>query len=83
MIAWIKDTMSAVWADIKKAHKSLTILFNSFWLGFVEMLPYAKEVFPEMKDYLPAELYTHVFVIVVIGNIVLRFKTKQPLRSKL
>ena len=82
MKLWIRDKMLDIREDLSKAHKSLTIIFNSLMLSAIEFLPMAKDSFPELQEYLPADIYKQGMLILVVGNIILRFKTQSALRAK-
>lgn len=82
MKAWFKDKLARLKADVAKAHKSMTIWFNSA-MGFVIVaLPYAQANLPQLQPYLPDGLYNHAMVVLVVGNIILRFKTRVALAAK-
>lgn len=66
----------------KKLHKSWTIWFNGIAMSFVYGLPQAKDAFPALHDYIPANWYQHGMAAVIIANILLRFKTDKPLEQK-
>ena len=62
--------------------RSITIWFNSVALAILPALDYAKDSLPLVRDYLDGELFKTVGLIIVVGNIILRFKTDRPLESK-
>ena len=68
--------------NLTGAMKSLTIWFNGILLGILPLLDMILESMPQLHDYLPDNIYKMVGVIAVVGNIVLRFKTNQPLKDK-
>lgn len=72
--------------DTKKyvtgAIKSTTIQFNALLLILIETLPLIQESLPQLKTYLPDDLYKQVFLLVVIGNILLRAKTNVALKDR-
>lgn len=75
MLALIKAKAVNCW-------KSLTILFNMA-LGLVALyLPDLQASMPDLQEYLPADLYHKLMVVVVIGNVLLRFKTSSALEHK-
>lgn len=72
--------------QIRGAARSWTIWFNGLLLA---MLPFATDILillpqllPEVKPYMPANAYEFMGKVVVIGNILLRFRTKSSLSSK-
>jgi len=79
---YLKDLLARFKADLRRAHKSITIWFNGV-LGLLAMvLPFALEQLPAMQAYLPAQIYNYMMGAVVLGNIVLRFRTSQRLAEK-
>lgn len=79
---YLVDLWDKVCADIKKAHKSLTIWFNSVMGMVVVGLPMAQDSLPQLQDYLPAGFYHYLMGILILGNIILRFKTTSALAAK-
>jgi hypothetical protein len=82
MKTWLKDLLDKLKADAVKAHKSLTIWFNSIMGAAVVALPIAQEQMPQLQDYLPASLYHYGMGALIAGNIILRFKTSGALADK-
>lgn len=82
MKSFLKDVWIRFKADIVKAHKSLTIWFNSVMGILVVALPMAQDNFAQLQGYLPANFYHYFMGAVIIGNIVLRFRTSAPLSAK-
>ena len=68
--------------SLKGAIRSWTIWFNAALASLLGVLPLTVEIIPVLQDYLPASIYQYLALIVVIGNIVLRFRTTQPLSVK-
>ena len=60
---------------MKSFWKSWTIWFNSVVGTVAVLLPELLSQLPVLKEYLPTDLYRWLFLIVMIGNIGLRFKT--------
>lgn len=79
---YLEDLLSKVQADAVKAHKSLTIWFNSAMGAAVVALPMAQDQLPQLQDFLPANLYHYLMGALVVGNIILRFKTNTALADK-
>ena len=79
---WLQDLLFRLRHDAAKAHKSLTIWFNSVLGVAVVALPYAQEQLPQLQGYLPAGLYHYAMGLLIVGNIVLRFKTTSALADK-
>lgn len=82
MAEWMKDLWMQFSADLKKAHKSMTIWFNGIMGTIVIALPLAHDQLPQLQDYLPAAIYHYLMGAVVFGNIILRFKTTRALAQK-
>lgn len=79
---YLKDILVRFKADLVKAHKSLTIWFNSVIGAAIVLLPVAQEQLPQLQDYLPAGLYHYGMGLLVAGNILLRFRTTTALAAK-
>lgn len=62
--------------------RSLTILFNATVAAVVSVLPLAVDAFPQIKGYIPEDIYAAAWVVLVVGNILIRFKTTQDLADK-
>ena len=69
-------------AKLKGAIKSLTIWFNSIAGTAAVALPYAKEQLPALQSYVPHDFFQYAMAAVIIGNIVIRFKTNSSLEQK-
>lgn len=82
MKAWLSDAIKAAYKDIRALHKSWTIWFNGVGLTLIELLPYLAETFPELEAYVSPEFYKQATTVLIIGNILLRFKTRTTLREK-
>lgn len=67
---------------LKGSLKSLTIWFNGILLALLPLMEYLKDSLPQLQEWLGADLYRTVGLIVVIGNILLRYKTKKPVSEK-
>lgn len=72
--------------DMKKwlngARKSWVIWFNTLGFTLVELVTYAHDSFQELQPYVPADLYKWLGLVLVLGNLVLRFKTNKSLAEK-
>lgn len=79
---WLKDRIIRIKADLVKAHRSWTIWFNSAMGAVVVALPMAQDSLPQLQDYLPANLYHYLMGALIVGNILLRFKTNAALADK-
>lgn len=67
---------------INGAFKSITIYFNILMLTAMEFVTYAHDVFQELQPYVPAETYRILALVLIIGNLILRFKTTKSLAEK-
>jgi hypothetical protein len=66
----------------KGALKSWTIHFNLYMAALIEGLPLAKDGFPDLAPYLPDDIFKTGMMLLVVGNLLLRFKTKTCLSVK-
>ncbi len=82
MKSWFIDLLAKLRADIVKAHRSLTIWFNSVMGVLVVALPAAQDSMPQLQDFVPANVYHYAMGVLVVGNILLRFKTSGALADK-
>lgn len=67
---------------LQGAMKSLTIWFNGLLLAALPTFQMAADAIPQLHEYLPDNIYKTIGLIAVGGNILLRFKTNQPLKDK-
>ncbi len=82
MTNYLKDLWEKLRADAANAHKSLTIWFNGVMGVAVVGLPMVQEQMPLLQDYLPANLYHYAMGMLIVGNIILRFRTTTALAEK-
>lgn len=67
---------------LKGAWRSWTIHFN-VWCGMlIGGLPLAQDSFPQLQPYIPADLFQKAMVVLIVGNLLLRFKTTADLAHK-
>lgn len=67
---------------LKGAWRSWTIHFNA-WMGVVlGGLPMAQDSFPQLQPYIPANLFQYGMAALIVGNLLLRFKTNSDLAHK-
>ncbi len=69
-------------ARFKKAWLSLTIWVNGIAATIWLFLPELQMTFPQLQAYVPDNIYKYGMAILIIANIVLRFKTTQDLIEK-
>lgn len=78
----IIDLYNLFCAKLLGAYKSATIWFNALMSAAIPALVYAQTQLPMLKDYLPDNFYGIAFVAVIVGNLLLRFKTTTGLENK-
>lgn len=81
MREYLKDLWLKIKADAARMHRSWTIWFNGIG-GIAALLPMASDQLPQLQDYLPDNFYHYAMVALVVGNILLRFKTTKALADK-
>lgn len=64
------------------AWRSWTIHFNVWCGALVSGLPLAQDNFPQLQPYIPAHLFQYGMAALIVGNMVLRFKTNCDLAHK-
>lgn len=69
-------------AKLRGVKKSLTVWFNAIAAAALSGLPFAVDAFPQIKGYIPDNIYSAAWVVLVIGNILLRVKTTKDLADK-
>jgi len=79
---WLKDLLNGLWSDLKRSYVSLTIWVNGISLTVISFLPMAQDYAPQIQEYISPSLYKQMMVVLVIANILLRFKTSSALRDK-
>lgn len=79
---FLKDKLKSLRANLSKAHKSWTIQFNALVASVAAALPELVSLFPQMQEYIPADIYKTLMGVLVAGNILLRFRTNKPLSAK-
>lgn len=69
-------------AKVRGLKRSATIWFNATIATIVTAWPFAIDSFPQVKGYIPDNLYSTAWVALVVGNIMFRFKTTKDLADK-
>ena len=69
-------------ATLNGVLKSVTMWFNGILLALLPTFEMAADAVPQLHDYLPDNVYKTMGLIAIGGNILLRFKTSQPLKDK-
>ena len=67
---------------MKGCYKSVVIWFNGLALSFVSLFDLFHESLPELSQYVPDNIYKKVGLAIIIGNLLLRFKTSKALQDK-
>lgn len=82
----MKDYFFDMWATFKAklagAPKSWTLWFNSIGALLIEFLPHAAEALPALYGMMPQNYYSVALIVLVGGNMFLRFKTNKDLAKK-
>jgi len=82
MFGFIVDNLKALRAKLAKMHKSLTIWFNGITGSLVVLLPFLQDQMPQLNPFLSENFFRYAMGAIVIGNIILRFKTAKSLAEK-
>ncbi len=69
-------------AKAVNCHRSLTIWFNSIIGALIVGLPQLQDSLPQLQGYIPEDAYRQLTTLVLIGNMLLRFRTNKPLEEK-
>ena len=69
-------------SKLKGAWKSATIWFNTFALALIPLFDALQVALPMMREYGDGRFFAVFAMIVIVGNILLRFKTDSDLRDK-
>lgn len=67
-------------AKLRGALKSLTIWFNAAAAAVLGILPMLQDALPAIQQYVPDIRWAAV--VVIVGNLALRFKTSTALQDK-
>lgn len=68
--------------SLKGAKKSVVIWFNGLCIAAMPIFEYAVQSLPELREYIPDNIYRSMGAFVVSVNIILRFKTTTALKDK-
>ena len=87
---WLHDKKVNLIADLKRIHKSWTMLFNGLSSGisaFILLLPIdqAIAIMPQLEPYIASDTFrTAMQVLIIVNgiNMALRMKTTKALRDK-
>lgn len=68
---------------LRGSRRSLTMKFNALMASLIPVIPYAKDALPELKGYVPENVYMYMLGILIAGNVLIRFfKTNSDLADK-
>lgn len=67
---------------LRNSYKSWTVWFNGVILTVIPVIEYAKDLLPQLQEFLGLEAYKIIGLIILIANILLRFKTNKSLSEK-
>lgn len=67
---------------LKGCYKSVVIWFNGLALSFLSLFELFHDALPELSNYIGTDVYKKVGLGIVVGNLLLRFKTAKPLEEK-
>ena len=65
---------------LKGARRSFTVWFNSVVAVIIGIMPMLQDALPMLAQYVPNIKW--VAVALIVGNVILRFKTNVPLEIK-
>ena len=78
----IENEAQAVETKVKLWWKSWTIWINGLFAFLPVVITQAQNQLPSLQGYIPSDLYSKLFVAVVVANILLRAKTKEGISLK-
>lgn len=82
----MKDYFFDMWGKftgkLAGAPKSWTIWFNGIGGLLIEFLPHAANALPALYGMMPDNYYSFALIVLVGGNMFLRFKTNKDLAKK-
>jgi len=67
---------------LKGTAKSYTMWFNGALIGLLAAVPELQASLPALQEYLPADVYKWLMFAALVGNMMLRVKTKTALADK-
>jgi len=74
--------MTSFLYKLKRAHKSLTIWLNGVAGALITGLPMLQDSLPALSQYVPDQAFKYAMGLVIVMNIMLRFKTTTSLGDK-
>lgn len=67
---------------LRNAWRSKTIWFNASLVALIPLFDVFVNLLPQIREFLPDDVYKLVGLIAIVGNTFLRFLTSQPLEAK-
>lgn len=62
--------------------KSFTFYFNATFAAVAAILPDLLQAIPELQPLVGPEVYKHLLIINILGNVLIRGRTSKPLEDK-
>ena len=62
--------------------KSVTFYFNATFAALAAILPDLIQVIPELQPLVGPEVYRHLLILNILGNVLIRGRTSKPLEDK-
>jgi hypothetical protein len=78
----MKDLYARIRADVARMYRSWTIWVNGVFGAILLALPFAQDNLPQLQNYVPPIYYKYAMGVIVVANILLRFKTTKALSEK-
>ena len=77
-----QDNMAVLKAKLAGVPKSKTMWLNTIAGLFIQFLPHVAETLPALYGLMPNNIYSVLLLVLVVGNIWLRFYTDKSLADK-
>lgn len=74
--------LSSIKAKIIGCRKSVTVWFNGVVAVVMTSLPMLQESIPQLQAYIAQDIFKYMMGVVIVANILLRFKTTKSLSDK-
>lgn len=78
MIAFLNDLR----LKLRNIYKSWVVWFNAAMVALPFALDALSAQLPAMQSVMPPNIYMYVYIVTVVGNVLLRFKTNKSLADK-
>lgn len=79
---WLKDKWKNFNADLRKAHRSLTIRIGVVFELLIEFLPELSKAVADLEPYVMPETHKRLSQLMILAMILVRFRTNKALRDK-